>query len=151
MADDARRALGGDLAPAADSVPAERKPPPLRPDAPDLALACAVLGVFTALGLAIGRAQALVPGAVAGFFLLTVALAAAERRAALRARLERGLVPVARVLLSHMGLLFVPAGVAGVHGLFALPGRAALAVSVALLASTGAALLGTALAMRRFE
>lgn len=134
-----REALGGDLAPGTDA------PSPAAPRLRDLALGAATLAAFTAIGVASGRAQSFMPGEVAGFLALTVALVLAERRPALHRAASRGLVPLARLLLRHMGLLFVPAGVAGVHGLLALPSRDAGPVLLALVVST---VLGLAAAAR---
>ncbi len=142
--DDQREALGGDLAPAAA---ADNAPPSAR--APDLLLAMALIAAFTAIGEASARAQSLVPGAVAGFLALTVALALVERRPGLHRGITRGLVPLAGLLLRHMGLLFVPAGVAGVQGLLALPARDALPVILALVLSTLLGIAATALVMER--
>ena len=146
----ARQELGGDQAPGTedasrtDAAPGTNEALRLAsPRLPALALAAFVLAALTLLGAAIGRVQSFVPGAVAGFLALTVALAALERRPGLHRSVTSGLVPLARVLLGHMGLLFVPAGVAGVQGLLALPARDALPVVLALAVST---LLGMAVA-----
>ena len=134
-----RRALGGDLAPATtEPAPAARR-------VIDVAVGAAVLAAFTALGRASGHVQTLVPSTVAGFLLLTVALVVAERRPAWRRRVAHGVVPVARLLIRHMGLLFVPAGVTGLRGLLDLPSREGLAVATALLVSTLLGLAATAL------
>ena len=140
-----REELGGDLAPGTDEAL------PASPRGHDLALGVAVLAAFTAIGVASARAQSLVPGAVAGFLGLTLALAIVERRPGLHRVVTRGLVPLAQILLRHMGLLFVPAGVVGVQGLLALPPRDVLPVILALAVSTLLGIAATALVMERLR
>lgn len=89
------------------------------------------------------------PGAVTGF--LTLALALVERQAGLHRVVTRGMVPLARVRLGHMGLLFVPAGVVGVQGLPALPGRDVRPVILALAVSTLPGIAATSLVMERWR
>ncbi len=140
---EARDELGGDLAPAT------AEPARVRARLPDLVLGAAVLAVFTALGAASAHLQSLIPGSVAGLLLLTIALGVLEGRGGLHRVVTRGLVPLARVLLGHMGLLFVPAGVVGVQGLLALPARDVMPVLLALVLSTLLGLAATALVMSR--
>jgi holin-like protein len=86
----------------------ERPPFPLRllRGAGRMALAMGFLGVFLALGAWVADALALpVPGSVIGM----VALAGALQLRVIRVRWVR---PAADLLLRHMGLLFVPPGVA---------------------------------------
>jgi holin-like protein len=85
-----------------------RPPFPLRllRGAGRMALAMGFLGVFLALGAWVADALALpVPGSVIGM----VALAGALQLRVIRVRWVR---PAADLLLRHMGLLFVPPGVA---------------------------------------
>ena len=140
-----RDALGGEIVPGAvgpaiaPATATAARPVPLLAGALALAL-------FTALGQEAGRMQHLLPGAVAGFALLTAALALTERRAtAVAVAVRRGLAPIARVLLGEMGLLFVPAAVLGAGRLSDLPARPLLACGVALVASTLLGLVVTAL------
>jgi len=51
------------------------------------------------------------PGAVIGFILLAAVLAIAQRASAAEVKwLSESVAPVSKLLLTHMGLLFVPAG-----------------------------------------
>ncbi|MBK5926903.1 CidA/LrgA family protein [Rhodobaculum claviforme] len=83
-----------------------------------------------ALGLA-------VPGPVLGMALLLAALMAVPRLVAVVA-------PTARVILGHLAILFVPAGV-GVVGHIARLGDEALAVGLAIAVSTVLAIVVGAL------
>lgn len=84
-----------------------------------------------------------VPGPVVGMLLLFVGLAVrGEAPEALRATSQQ--------LLSHLSLLFVPAGV-GVMLHFARLGKEWLALAVALVASTVITIAVTALAMRLLQ
>ena len=142
---DTRARLGGDLAPETGEPAPAAVPvaPALR--LADLATGAALLAGFTVLGRVGGRLQSLVPDTVAGFLLLTVALLAVERRPAWRRPVAGGVVPLARLLLRHMGLLFVPAGVAGLRGMLDMPARLLAPVLLALLVSTLLGLAATAL------
>lgn len=149
----ARERLGGDLAPAtADAAAGARSAESevaavrlARPRLRDLAGGAAALVAFTALGRESGHLQSLIPGTVAGFLLLTVALVVAERRPAWRRPVAAGVVPLAGLLLRHMGLLFAPVGVVGLQGLIDLPSRQAGPALLALVASTLLGLAATAL------
>ncbi len=99
--------------------------------------AIATLLVFQLAGEVAGRALALpVPGPVLGLALLFAALALLPRMAGM-------LAPTAGVLLAHLSLLFVPAGVGVVGHLDRLGAEAgpvvlALALSTALAIAVGA-------------
>ena len=84
-----------------------------------------------------------VPGPVLGLLLLLGALAALPGTAAL-------VEEAAGALLSHLSLLFVPAGV-GVMLHFELLGARWPVIGAALAASTLAAIVVTALVMRRLS
>ncbi len=95
--------------------------------------------VFQLAGEALSRGLALpLPGPVLGMALLFVALAAVPRLAA-------AIAPTARVLLAHLSLLFVPAGV-GVVGHLDRLGTEGAAILVALVLSTVLAIAAGALA-----
>lgn len=99
-------------------------------------LACQLAGesLVVALGLP-------VPGPVAGMMLLFAGLV-------IHGGIPEGIERVGGALLSHLSLLFVPAGVGVMlHG--ALLGRDWLAVSVALVVSTLATILVTGWLMAR--
>jgi holin-like protein len=97
--------------------------------------------LFQLIGEVIARGLGLpVPGPVFGFVLLALLLFAWP---ALRREVE----PVALGLLRHLSLLFVPAAV-GVIQQWRLLRAEALPVGVALLASTWAAIMVTALVFR---
>lgn len=105
-------------------------------DAITLIFCCQLLGELLVKALALP-----VPGPVAGMLILFGGL------------MVRGSIPaavdsVADGLLSHLSLLFVPAGV-GVMLHAGLLGREWLAISVALVASTLASIAVTGLVMRR--
>ncbi|WP_026381233.1 CidA/LrgA family protein [Afifella pfennigii] len=80
-----------------------------------------------------------VPGPVLGMALLFAGLV-------IRGGIPEGLAEVGDALLSHLSLLFVPAGV-GVIVHFSLIGTDALPISVALVASTLLTIAVTAAAM----
>ncbi|MFN4130129.1 MAG: CidA/LrgA family protein [Paracoccaceae bacterium] len=81
------------------------------------------------LGEAAARALSLpLPGPVLGMILMLAALVASPRFAAL-------IRPTAQGILSHLSLLFVPAGV-GVVGHFATLGNQAAAILLAVVVST---------------
>lgn len=97
--------------------------------------------LFQLIGETIARGSGLpIPGPVIGFVLLAVALAASPG-------LRREVDPVAAGLLRHLSLLFVPAAV-GVIQQWGLLRVAAVPIVAALLVSTWAALLVTALVFR---
>lgn len=101
--------------------------------------ALAIFLSFQLAGELAARAVGLpVPGPVLGLAGLTAALA-------LLPRLEPLLRPTADAILAHLALLFVPAGV-GVVGHLATLGEQALAVGVALVASTALAIAAGAAA-----
>ena len=100
-------------------------------------VALALLLTFQLAGEVIARALALpVPGPVLGLALLLAAFA-------LSPRLVATVTPTARVLLQHLSLLFVPAGVGVVGHLdrFGEDGLAVLAVLAAIVLSTAAAIV----------
>ena len=106
----------------------------------------AVILLCQLAGEALARGTGLpVPGPVVGMALLLVVLALRDR---LRPLLPRpmtgdGLERAGRGLLSHLALLFVPAGVGVIQNLGVL-GAHGLALAVALLVSTILAMLATA-------
>lgn len=102
-----------------------------------LILSCQLLGELfvAATGLP-------VPGPVVGMLILFAGLT-------IRGNVPDGLAMVADALLSHLSLLFVPAGV-GVIVHFALIGTEAVPISVALVASTLLTIAVTAAAMVLF-
>ena len=103
--------------------------------------ALALLLAFQLIGEAATFALALpVPGPVLGMTLLLVAVA-------LRRDLLARLKPTSSTLLTHLSLLFVPAGVGVmVHG--ARLAAEGVAIVVAILVSTVLALAATALTVR---
>ncbi len=104
-------------------------------------LALFSLLLFQLIGEVIARGSGLpIPGPVIGFALLALALAASPG-------LRREVDPVASGLLRHLSLLFVPAAV-GVIQQWGLLRAAALPICAALLVSTWAALIVTALVFR---
>ena len=111
-------------------------------------LVCQLLGEVTVRGLGLP-----IPGPVLGLVLLVCA-AAVMRRATGDDRFVDPAAPLGRVadgLLSILALLFVPAGV-GVVQYLGLIGEQAIAIGVALVASTVLTLLATVatfLAVRR--
>lgn len=88
-----------------------------------LILCCQLAGELLVVAVGIP-----VPGPVVGMVILFVGLLASGG-------VPEGLATVADALLSHLSLLFVPAGV-GIVVHFALIGTDALPISVALVAST---------------
>ena len=90
-------------------------------------LICQLLGETASRTL-----QLPLPGPVLGMILLVVALS-------LSPRLVATVRPVATAILSHMSLLFVPAGV-GVVGHFGAFGGQGGAILLAIIASTAAAI-----------
>ena len=86
-------------------------------------LACQLIGEATSHALALP-----LPGPVLGMILMVIALQTIPPFAAL-------LRPVAQGILSHLSLLFVPAGV-GVVGHFAAFEGQGLAITAAILGST---------------
>lgn len=111
-------------------------------------LVCQLIGEVTVRGLGLP-----VPGPVVGLLLLVV-FAAVMRRVTGEDGLVDPAAPLGRVadgILSILALLFVPAGV-GVVQYLGLIGEHAVAIGVALVASTVITLLvtvGTFLAIRR--
>ena len=103
--------------------------------------ALAILLSFQLAGEFVTRTLGLpVPGPVLGLAGLLMALA-------LIPRLEAVVQPTATVILAHLSLLFVPAGV-GVVGHLTTLGEQALAVGAALVGSTILAIAAGALAFR---
>ncbi len=100
-----------------------------------LLLACQLVGEAVARGAGLS-----VPGPVLGLALLAILLL---RRPALHATVG----PVAATLLSNLSLLFVPAAV-GVVQLLPLLASEGLAIAGAILVSTAASLVATALTFR---
>lgn len=101
--------------------------------------ALAVLLGFQLAGEAIARAAGLtLPGPVIGMALFLAALLASPRLAGFVA-------PVARGLLAHLSLLFVPAGV-GIVGHLGRLGAEGAALAAAILVSTVLAIAAGALA-----
>jgi len=98
-------------------------------------LLCQLAGEAVARGAGIP-----LPGPVIGLVLLLILLA-------IRGRVPTELRNLSQGLLSHLGLLFVPAGVGVVTQLGAL-GRDWLAIAVAILVSTAAGLLATGWVMQ---
>jgi holin-like protein len=104
-------------------------------------IAITALLLFQLAGEAIARGLGLaIPGAVIGLVLLAVAIAASTR---LRGTVEE----TAAALIRHMSLLFVPAAVGIVQQLPRLEAEG-LAIGTALVVSTVAALVVTALTFR---
>lgn len=102
--------------------------------------ALATLLVFQLIGETLSRAMALpVPGPVLGMALLLLALV-------LRPTTLHAIRPTTQNLLQHLSLLFVPAGVGVMLHLQRL-GNEALAIGVALVASTLVGLASAALTM----
>lgn len=111
------------------------------------------LGVLVLLAFAgIGARQIFhltLPGPVIGLALLAVIFLAVERlHAWSHAHLSVHVVPVGRLLVSHMGLLFVPAGVGIIAEGDALR-HAWLPIMAALVGSTLAGLVATGWLMHR--
>lgn len=96
-----------------------------------------VLIGFTWIGHCIrGRFDLPLPGPVVGLALLALALVLTERHLlAWSLHSARHVEPVARRLLAHMGLLFVPAG-AGIITEGRVIGREWLPIAAALIGST---------------
>lgn len=84
-----------------------------------------------------------VPGPVIGMAILLLGLI-------VRGGVPEGIAAAGDALLRNLALLFVPAGV-GVMLHIALIGREALAISVALVASTLVTIAVTALSMQAFQ
>ena len=106
--------------------------------------AITVLLVYQLVGEALVQAIGLpVPGPVVGMLLLFITLVA-------RGRVPGTFRDTAQQLLSHLSLLFVPAGV-GVMLHFGRLGEEWLALATALVASTVITIAATALAMRLLQ
>lgn len=109
-------------------------------------LSLALILIFQLAGVVLVQIAGLaLPGPVAGMVLLLVAMILSGRLAAL-------VRPAGQGILAHLSLLFVPAGV-GVMGHLAVLGQQGIAIVVALLGSTVAALIAGALvfvALSRF-
>ncbi len=103
-----------------------------------LLLFCQLIGEVVAVATAIP-----VPGPVIGMVVLFVGLS-------LRGSAPAGLTAVAGGLLQHLSLLFVPAGV-GIMVHLALIAQEWLPITVALVVSTAAGLVATALLMAGIE
>ncbi|MDP2085225.1 MAG: CidA/LrgA family protein [Gemmobacter sp.] len=94
-----------------------------------MALSVTLILIFQLVGVAGVRALGLpVPGPVLGMMLLLVGMLAS-------ARLADAVRPAGQGILTHLSLLFVPAGV-GVVGHLATLGGQGLAIAAALLGST---------------
>ncbi len=104
-------------------------------------LICQFIGEILARGLELP-----IPGPVLGMLLLLAGLAFRGRKG--RSQPPADVKTAAEGLLSHLGLLFVPAGVGVVTELDVL-GENWLAVTAALLGSTIAGLLVTGFVMQR--
>ncbi len=91
-----------------------------------------------------GAAHLPVPGPVVGMLLLVAVLALRQRPAVEKAALDR----TSGVLLSHMGLLFVPAGV-GIIAEAGLLRQAWLPILAGLFGSTVLSLMVTGFVMHR--
>jgi holin-like protein len=106
---------------------------------------------FTLAGNGIHRSCSIpLPGAVIGFVLLAAALAIAHRVSAGEVKwLSDSVGPVSKLLLNHMGLLFVPAGAAIVTEGEVLR-RNWIPISAALVASTLLGLAACGWIMHRF-
>jgi putative effector of murein hydrolase LrgA (UPF0299 family) len=100
-----------------------------------LLLACQLAGEAVARGLGLG-----VPGPVLGMALLAVILLG-------RPSLQTTAAPVANTLLANLSLLFVPAAV-GVVQVLPLLATEGVAIAAAILVSTVASLMVTALTFR---
>jgi putative effector of murein hydrolase LrgA (UPF0299 family) len=100
-----------------------------------LLLACQLAGEAIARGLGLG-----VPGPVLGMALLAVILLG-------RPSLHTAAAPVANTLLANLSLLFVPAAV-GVVQVLPLLAAEGVAIAAAILVSTVASLVVTALTFR---
>jgi putative effector of murein hydrolase LrgA (UPF0299 family) len=110
-----------------------------------------VLSVFVFLGVKLQAAGLALPGPVIGLVLLAAALAASASKSGARKGLlglREALTPVAKYLIKHMGLLFVPAGV-GVVTQLDLLRRHWPAIAVALFVSTLLSLIVTGWVMHR--
>jgi putative effector of murein hydrolase LrgA (UPF0299 family) len=107
--------------------------------------ALAVILLCQLVGEAVARAADLpIPGPVIGMAVMLLVLALRDRfRAALpKPMTGDGLERTGRGLLSHLALLFVPAGVGVIQNLRVF-GEYGIALGVALIVSTVAALLAT--------
>jgi putative effector of murein hydrolase LrgA (UPF0299 family) len=104
-------------------------------------LACQLVGEVVARGLGLP-----VPGPVLGMALLFGVLVIAGRVAPVQAGVA-GAIPVGRVLLAHLSLLFVPAGVGVVGNLDVLAAEAGV-IAVALVVSTVATLVVSVVTFR---
>jgi holin-like protein len=146
----------------AETVSTEKQPANKMANAASavIKLSCAVgsglIGLFMLLALTLvgGDAREFfhlpLPGPVIGFALLAGLVLLVERFHVWSSRhLNLHLVPVSRLLVSHMGLLFVPAGVGIITQGDALR-REWLPMLVALLGSTLIGLLATGWLMQRF-
>ncbi len=102
-------------------------------------LICQFAGEILARGLFLP-----VPGPVLGMLLLLTGLAIRGRQG----KTAPGVKQAAEGLLSHLGLLFVPAGVGVITEIDVLAGNW-IAVAAALLGSTIAGLLVTGVVMQR--
>ncbi|MFC7052223.1 CidA/LrgA family protein [Hansschlegelia quercus] len=109
-----------------------------------------ILLLFQLVGEAISRGLGLpVPGPVIGVMLLFAALMLSARFKPMR-KPDEGPLPVEQAadgLLSHLGLLFVPAGVGVAQSYYALQGHL-LGVAVALIGSTAITLVATVAVFR---
>ncbi len=99
-------------------------------------LGLAILTGFQLLGEVIRAAFSLpLPGPVIGMFLLAIVLATAPAESFPGKQLRKSLEDVSRMLIEHMGLLFVPAGV-GIVAAGDLLRQEWLPIVVAVLVST---------------
>ena len=89
-----------------------------------------------------------IPGAVAGLVLFAAVMALSQRGSPVLAATRRIVTPVCRPLLTHMGLLFVPAGVGAITQA-ELIRRQWAPIAAALVGSTVIALVVTGWLMHR--
>ena len=110
----------------------------------------AILFSVAFLGEAMHRRWHLpLPGPVIGLVLLSLVVYCGYRlHGRIRRRLDACLLPMGRLLVSHMGLLFVPAGV-GVMSLGDTLRQSWLPLAAALVGSTIVGLVSTAWIMQR--
>ncbi len=113
------------------------------PSAIFILIACALIGEALR-----GAVHLPVPGPVIGMFLLAGALIAGARRMPAATSLRASLDRTAETLISHMGLLFVPAGV-GIIAQADLLRQEWLPILAAVIGSTVLSLIVTALVMQR--
>ncbi len=111
-------------------------------------LGLALLLAFTWTGGALNRLGLPLPGTVIGLVLFAAVMAVSERGPSALAGMRRIVTPVCRGLLTHMGLLFVPAGV-GLITQTDLIRRQWAPITAALIGSTVITLVVTGWLMHR--